>query len=592
MVTVPLTAGTDLHSLDEFKQLIVKQSGDSVVRLEDVANVTLGSENYDFNVAFGGVRSVFIGIKVAPEANILDVAKRVREAFPDLQNQLPTGVTGQIVYDSTDFINTSIKEVVKTLVEALVIVAVVIYLFLGTFRAVLVPLVAMPLSLVGAFFIMLMLGYSINLLTLLALVLAIGLVVDDAIIVVENVDRHMKEEAQDAAAGRADRGARAGQPHHRDGGGAGRGVRADRLPGRPHRRAVHRVRVHAGRLGVRLGHRRADAVADDVRQDLLVRPGQRQVRQGDRPRVREGARHLHALAAQPAGHVPRADRDGLHRAGACWSSCSRCRSRSWRPRKTRASCCRRWWARPRRRPTRCRRTRSRCSTSRTTMPEYKQMFQITGVPTVNAGIGGVLLKDWGDRTRSAHEIQMDLQAQVEQDRRRPRGRVPVPAAARLVGPAGAVRHHDDGAVREPQHRGAAGDRQGAGLGQVLLHRRRPEARRAAGHGGGGPRQDRRAGHDAAGRGPGARRRAGRRLRQLLLHRGPLVQGDPAGAAGRPPEPVQRAGLLHQDAQRRPDPGQHDRAPEVQRAAGVDHALPAAELGDDLGAWPACRRARR
>ena len=94
MVTVPLTAGTDLHSVDEFKQLVVKQSGDSIVRLEDVANVTLGSENYDFNVAFSGVRSVFIGIKVAPEANILDVAKRVREAFPELQNQLPNGVTG------------------------------------------------------------------------------------------------------------------------------------------------------------------------------------------------------------------------------------------------------------------------------------------------------------------------------------------------------------------------------------------------------------------------------------------------------------------------------------------------------------------
>src|SRR3954469_25972931 len=195
-VTVPLRAGTDLHSVEEFKQLAIKRNGDAIVHLQDVATVTLGSDNYDFNVAFSGVRSVFIGIKVAPQANILDVAKRVREAFPELQNQLPTGVTGQIVYDSTDFINTSIKEVVKTLVEALVIVAVVIYLFLGTFRAVLVPLVAMPLSLVGAFFIMLMLGYSINLLTLLALVLAIGLVVDDAIIVVENVDRHMKEEGK------------------------------------------------------------------------------------------------------------------------------------------------------------------------------------------------------------------------------------------------------------------------------------------------------------------------------------------------------------------------------------------------------------
>ena len=155
--------------------------------------MTLGSENYDFNVAFNGVRSVFIGIKVAPEANILDVAKQVRTTFPELQAQLPSGLTGKIVYDSTDFINTSISEVIKTLVEALLIVTVVIYLFLGSLRAVLVPVIAMPLSLIGTFFVMLALGYSINLLTLLALVLAIGLVVDDAIIVVENVDRHMRE---------------------------------------------------------------------------------------------------------------------------------------------------------------------------------------------------------------------------------------------------------------------------------------------------------------------------------------------------------------------------------------------------------------
>ncbi len=193
MVTIPLTAGTDLHTVDEFKKLAVKQNGDSIVHLEDIATVTLGSENYDFNVAFSGVRSVFIGIKVAPEANILDVAKRVRNAFPDIRSQLPAGLTGQIVYDSTDFINTSIREVIKTLVEALLIVTVVIFLFLGSLRAVLVPVIAMPLSLIGTFFIMLILGYSINLLTLLALVLAIGLVVDDAIIVVENVDRHMRE---------------------------------------------------------------------------------------------------------------------------------------------------------------------------------------------------------------------------------------------------------------------------------------------------------------------------------------------------------------------------------------------------------------
>jgi multidrug efflux pump len=158
MVSVPLTAGTSLHSVDEFKQLSVKSSNGAIVRLQDVANVTLGSENYDFNVAFNGVRSVFIGIKVAPEANILEVAKQVRTAFPDLQTQLPTGLTGKIVYDSTDFINTSISEVIKTLVEALIIVTVVIYLFLGSFRAVVVPVIAMPLSLIGTFFVMLVLG--------------------------------------------------------------------------------------------------------------------------------------------------------------------------------------------------------------------------------------------------------------------------------------------------------------------------------------------------------------------------------------------------------------------------------------------------
>ncbi|MPW18794.1 MMPL family transporter [Paraburkholderia sp. CNPSo 3157] len=196
MISVDLNAGTDLHSVDDFRKLVVKQKNGAIVRLEDVANVVLGADNYDFNVAFSGKRSVFIGIKVAPDANVLDVAKRVKTIFPDLQKQFPTGMTGDIVYDATDFINTAIDEVVKTLVEALLIVTVVIFLFLGSFRAVIVPVIAMPLSLIGTFFVMQLLGYSINLLTLLALVLAIGLVVDDAIIVVENVDRHMKEEGK------------------------------------------------------------------------------------------------------------------------------------------------------------------------------------------------------------------------------------------------------------------------------------------------------------------------------------------------------------------------------------------------------------
>src|SRR5438552_5933987 len=196
MVSVDLTAATSLHSVDEFKQLSIKQKDGAIVRLEDVANVMLGAENYDFSTAFGGRNAVFIGIKVAPDANVLDVVKRVRAVFPEIQSQMPNGITGEIVYDSTQFITSSIDEVEKTLIQALVIVSLVIFLFLGSVRAVAIPLIAMPLSLIGAFFVMLVLGYSINLLTLLALVLAIGLVVDDAIIVVENVDRHMKEEGK------------------------------------------------------------------------------------------------------------------------------------------------------------------------------------------------------------------------------------------------------------------------------------------------------------------------------------------------------------------------------------------------------------
>lgn len=193
MVAVDLVAGTDLHTLDEFRKLVVKRNGADIVYLDQVATVSLGSDDYNTNVAFSGKQSVFIGIKVAPDANLLDVAERVRAVLPDIQRQLPTGLVGNIVYDSTKFITTSIDEVVATLLEALLIVTVVIFLFLGSFRAVVVPVIAMPLSLIGTFFLMQMLGYSINLLTLLALVLAIGLVVDDAIIVVENVDRHMKE---------------------------------------------------------------------------------------------------------------------------------------------------------------------------------------------------------------------------------------------------------------------------------------------------------------------------------------------------------------------------------------------------------------
>ncbi|MHB1099052.1 MAG: efflux RND transporter permease subunit, partial [Burkholderiales bacterium] len=193
MVTVNLTANTGLHTVDEFRNLVVKTENGANVRLGDVARVTLGSENYDTAVGFDGDTAVYIGIKVAPSANLLDVIQGVRKAFPPIQAALPEGLQGKIVYDGTKFVNSSIHEVISTLVEALLIVTVVIFLFLGSARSVLIPVIAMPLSLIGTFFIMLALGYTINLLTLLAMVLAIGLVVDDAIIVVENVNRHMEQ---------------------------------------------------------------------------------------------------------------------------------------------------------------------------------------------------------------------------------------------------------------------------------------------------------------------------------------------------------------------------------------------------------------
>jgi multidrug efflux pump len=193
MVQVDLTASTDLHSLDSFRELILKQSNNAIVRLKDVANVTLGFDDYDTQVWFDGKQAVYLGIQVAPSANLLDVIKGVRAQFPDIQQQLPTGLDGQIVYDSTAFVSSAITEVVRTLIEAVLIVTAVVFLFLGSPRSVLIPVVAIPLSLIGTFTLMLMFGFSINLLTLLALVLAIGLVVDDAIIVVENVNRHLED---------------------------------------------------------------------------------------------------------------------------------------------------------------------------------------------------------------------------------------------------------------------------------------------------------------------------------------------------------------------------------------------------------------
>jgi multidrug efflux pump len=191
MVSVNLVANTDLRTAEEFRQLVVKEKDGVVVRLGEVADVVLGAENYEEDVRFNGQTAVFMGIWVLPTANSLDVIRRVRAELPGIQVQLPAGMKAGVPYDATEYIDDAITEVLRTLTETLLIVIAVIFLFLGSFRAVIIPVVAIPISLIGAVFLMLAAGFTINLLTLLAIVLAVGLVVDDAIVMVENVERHL-----------------------------------------------------------------------------------------------------------------------------------------------------------------------------------------------------------------------------------------------------------------------------------------------------------------------------------------------------------------------------------------------------------------
>ncbi len=410
MVSVDLTAATDLHTVDEFKQLIVRQQGGESVRLDDVANVTLGADNYDFNVAFDGKRSVFIGIKVAPEANILDVAKRVRLAFPAIQQQLPSGVTGTIAYDATKFINTSIYEVVKTLVEALLIVTLVIYLFLGTFRAVVVPVIAMPLSLIGTFFVMLALGYSINLLTLLALVLAIGLVVDDAIIVVENADRHMKEGKTPLEAA----------------------LQAARELGGPIlAMTVVLVAVYVpigfqggltGSLFTEFAFTLAGSVAVSGIVALTLSP--MMCSRFFKPEQDSGK--FVVWIDHQFERIHTAYQRALRSILATWSvpvvmglvllavlaGLFKLSKSELAPQEDQGIVLYNIQGPPNATPQQMLTYAEQAHAIAKATPEFEQMFQLTGVPTANQGIGGMLLTPWDERSRSADEIQKDFQVRL------------------------------------------------------------------------------------------------------------------------------------------------------------------------------------
>jgi multidrug efflux pump len=407
MVSVDLTAGTSLHSVDEFKKLIVKQKDGSIVRLEDIATVSLGAENYDFTTAFGGRNAVFIGIKVAPDANVLDVAKRVRAVFPEIQSQMPSGLSGEIVYDGTKFISSSIDEVVKTLIQSLVIVSIVIFLFLGSLRAVVIPLIAMPLSLVGTFFVMLMLGYSVNLLTLLALVLAIGLVVDDAIIVVENVDRHMKGGKSPMEASL---------------------IAARELGGPIIAMTIVLVAVYVpigfqggltGALFTEFAFSLAGAVTVSGIVALTLSPmmtsrifrseqeSGRFVRFIDRQfgRLHDGyQRFLHGTLDTWSVPVVM----GVILLGGVVYLFMTSKS-ELAPEEDQGFVLGQIVGPPNATSQQMNSYAKQVFDISRELPEYDQMFQITGVPTVNQGIGGVLFKPWNERTKSAAQLQQELQ---------------------------------------------------------------------------------------------------------------------------------------------------------------------------------------
>jgi len=193
LIQVNLTSNTDLRSIDEFKNLVVAEADGAQVLLSDIADVELGAESYEQEVRFSGRTAVFMGIWPLPDANSLDVIDAIYVEIDKLREELPTGLEATIAYDSTRYIDNAIHEVLKTLLETLIIVVLVIYLFLGSFRSALIPVLTIPLSLIGAVFLMQVFGFTLNLLTLLAIVLSVGIVVDDAIVVVENVERHLRE---------------------------------------------------------------------------------------------------------------------------------------------------------------------------------------------------------------------------------------------------------------------------------------------------------------------------------------------------------------------------------------------------------------
>ena len=588
MVSVNLVANTDLRTPEEFRQLVVKEQNGVVVRLGEIADVVLGAENYEEDVRFDGETAVFMGIWVLPTANSLEVVERVRAEVPDIQAQLPAGMKVGIPYDATAYIEDAIHEVLRTLTETLLIVVLVIFLFLGSVRAVIIPVVAIPISLIGAVFLMLAAGFTINLLTLLAIVLAVGLVVDDAIVMVENVERHLHAGMAPVQAAL---------------------TAARELVGPIIAMTITLAAVYApvgiqggltGALFREFAFTLAGAVIVSGVVALTLSPmmGASLLRTGDSERGFAGwinrrfdsVRRVYAsvltstLRYRPVVLVLWAIVAVLTVPFYLLSQ------RELAPAEDQGVVFSIIQAAPNSTIDQTTLFTQQVHDVYRKIPEAKSIFQLTS-PT--GGFGGFVAKPWSERTKTTQQLLMEVAGPLSQIPGHPRHPADPAAAAgrrRLPRRHGHLDGRRPGAARRDR---AAAGREGVRQRHVPLRRRRPEVRPAADRGRVRPRQAAVAGHRPQAGRTGSLDAARRQLRQPLQHPGPQLQGDPAGEA----DGAAHGGSAQRDV-RRPDPDNDARAAvDVRRAedhgaAARAEEVPAAQLRAHPGRDPAGRPARR
>src|SRR6266542_2956959 len=568
MVSVNLVANTNLQTAEDFRRLVVKEDKGVIVRLGEIADVVLGAENYESDVRFNGQSATFMGIWVLPTANSLDVIRKGRQAMPDIDEGLPTGMKVGIPYDSTEYIQDAINEVLRTLTETLLIVIVVIFLFLGSVRAVIIPLVAIPISLIGAVFLMLLAGFTINLLTLLAIVLSVGLVVDDAIVMVENVERHLHlgkspfQAAKDAA--RELVGpiiamtitlAAVYAPIGIQGGLTGALFRefAFTLAG-----AVIISGVVALTLSPMMSSKLLRAgVSDRGFAGMINR--QFEVVRSTYARLLTGTLNYRPVVF------------------ALWAIVALLivpfymfSQKELAPKEDQSVVFGLIQAAPNATLDQTKLFSSQVHDVYRSFPEAESIFQITAP---NGGFGGMVTKPWSQRKKTTEQLQVEAAGKLST--------IPGGFRRRLDGGAGAADR-----VRQPAGR--------KGVRQRSLHvrRLRPEVRSAAGRGRVRPRQAPLPGRGPLPGGPRPLDDARRRLRQPLQHPGAQLQGHPPGQArGAPDAGPARADLRYRRRRKAGSAFDLRDAQEHHRASGVE-AVSAVERGAHPGRHPAGRLARQ